>query len=130
MMKSNQNNFSESKSEEVCNEGVNMNETVEIIVGIGALVAVYILTRHFHSWRYSRAYVFIMDDLKKTRCCESCLRSGSPLRQQKLISHGVSGLSAESPGTSGHEANYRYYGNRAILSDCKARGSVDDSIMA
>ncbi len=42
-----------------------MNETVEIIVGIGVLVAVYILTRHFHSWRYSRAYVFIMDDLKK-----------------------------------------------------------------
>ncbi len=42
-----------------------MNETVEIIVGIGVLVVVYILTRHFHSWRYSRAYVFIMDDLKK-----------------------------------------------------------------
>ncbi len=42
-----------------------MNETVEIIVGICVLVAVYILTRHFHSWRLSRTYVFIMDDLKK-----------------------------------------------------------------
>ncbi len=42
-----------------------MNETVEIVVGICALVAVYILTRHFHSWRLSKAYAFIMDDLKK-----------------------------------------------------------------
>ena len=42
-----------------------MNETVEIVVGICALVAVYILTRHFHSWRLSKAYVFIMNDLKK-----------------------------------------------------------------
>jgi hypothetical protein len=42
-----------------------MNETVEIVVGICVLVGVYILTRHFHSWRFSRAYVFIMDDLKK-----------------------------------------------------------------
>ena len=41
-----------------------MNETVEIVVGICALVAVYILTRHFHSWRISKAYVFIMNDLK------------------------------------------------------------------
>ena len=42
-----------------------MNETVEIIVGIGVLVAVYILTRHFHSWRFSRTYVLIINDLKK-----------------------------------------------------------------
>ena len=42
-----------------------MNETVEIIVGVGVLVAVYILTRHFHSWRYSRTYVLIINDLKK-----------------------------------------------------------------
>ena len=43
-----------------------MNETVEIVVGICALVVVYILTRHFHSWWISKAYAFIMDDLKKT----------------------------------------------------------------
>ena len=42
-----------------------MNETVEIVVGIGVLAAVYILTRHFHSWRFSRTYVFIINDLKK-----------------------------------------------------------------
>ena len=42
-----------------------MNETVEIVVGIGVLVGVYILTRHFHSWRFSRTYVFIINDLKK-----------------------------------------------------------------
>ncbi len=42
-----------------------MNQTVEIVVGVGVLAAVYILTRHFHSWRFSRAYIFIINDLKK-----------------------------------------------------------------
>ena len=42
-----------------------MNETLQIVVGIGALLAVYILTRHFHSWRFSRTYLFIINDLKK-----------------------------------------------------------------
>lgn len=42
-----------------------MGETVEIVVGLCVLVVVYILTRQFHSWRFSKAYGTIINDLKK-----------------------------------------------------------------
>lgn len=65
-----------------------MNETVEIIVGIGVLVAVYILTRHFHSWRYSRAYVFIMDDLKKREAVNPASAVVLPYASKSLFRMG------------------------------------------
>ena len=65
-----------------------MNETVEIIVGIGVLVAVYILTRHFHSWRYSRAYVFIMDDLKKKDAVNPASAVDLPYASKSLFRMG------------------------------------------
>jgi hypothetical protein len=65
-----------------------MNETVEIIVGIGVLVAVYILTRHFHSWRYSRAYVFIMDDLKKREAVNPASAVELPYASKSLFRMG------------------------------------------
>ena len=65
-----------------------MNETTEIIVGIGVLVAVYILTRHFHSWRYSRAYVFIMDDLKKKEAVNPASAVDLPYAGKSLFRMG------------------------------------------
>lgn len=41
-----------------------MPETVELIIGIAALLAVITLTRRFHAWRIKRAYRFIIEDLK------------------------------------------------------------------
>ena len=65
-----------------------MSETVEIVVGIGVLVAVYILTRHFHSWRYSRAYVFIMDDLKKREAVNPASAVELPYASKSLFRMG------------------------------------------
>ncbi|MGD2185955.1 MAG: hypothetical protein PVI71_07505 [Desulfobacterales bacterium] len=42
-----------------------MSETTELIIGIGVLILVVALTRKFHAWRFKRAYIFIIDDLKK-----------------------------------------------------------------
>ena len=41
-----------------------MPETVELIIGIAALLAVITLTRRFHAWRIKRAYRHIIEDLK------------------------------------------------------------------
>ncbi len=41
-----------------------MSETTELILGIGALILVIVLTRRYHAWRFKRAYIFIIDDLK------------------------------------------------------------------
>lgn len=66
-----------------------MNETVEIVVGICVLVAVYILTRHFHSWRFSRAYVFIMGDLKKRGAVSPSSAVDLPYAKKSLLRLGA-----------------------------------------
>jgi hypothetical protein len=66
-----------------------MNETVEIIVGIGVLVGVYILTRHFHSWRFSRAYVFIINDLKKRGALNPASAVELPYAKKSILRMGT-----------------------------------------
>jgi len=41
-----------------------MPETIELIIGIAALLAIISLTRRFHAWRIQRAYRVIIDDLR------------------------------------------------------------------
>jgi len=41
-----------------------MSETMQLILGIGALVIVVALTRKYHAWRIKRAFIYIIDDLK------------------------------------------------------------------
>ena len=66
-----------------------MNETVEIIVGIGVLVAVYILTRHFHSWRYSRTYVLIINDLKERGALNPASAVELPYAKKSMLRIGT-----------------------------------------
>jgi hypothetical protein len=66
-----------------------MNETVEIIVGIGLLVAVYILTRHFHSWRFSRTYVLIINDLKKRGAVNPASAVELPYAKKSMLRIGT-----------------------------------------
>jgi hypothetical protein len=42
-----------------------MGETGEIIIGIFLLGAVILLTRQFHGWKIKRAYLTIIEDLKR-----------------------------------------------------------------
>ena len=66
-----------------------MNETVEIIVGVGVLVAVYILTRHFHSWRFSRTYVLIINDLKKRGAVNPASAVELPYAKKSMLRIGT-----------------------------------------
>ena len=66
-----------------------MNETVEIIVGIGVLVAVYILTRHFHSWRFSRTYVLIINDLKERGAVNPASAVELPYAKKSMLRIGT-----------------------------------------
>jgi len=66
-----------------------MNETVEIIVGVGVLVAVYILTRHFHSWRFSRTYVLIINDLKKKGAVNPASAVELPYAKKRMLRIGT-----------------------------------------
>ncbi len=66
-----------------------MNETVEIVVGVGVLVAVYILTRHFHSWRFSRTYVLIINDLKKKGAVNPASAVELPYAKKKMLRIGT-----------------------------------------
>jgi hypothetical protein len=42
-----------------------MSENIELILGIGVLILVFVLSRRFHAWKIKRAYIFIIEDLKK-----------------------------------------------------------------
>lgn len=42
-----------------------MSDNTQLIIGIGVLILVFLLSRKFHAWRFKRAYLFIIDDLKK-----------------------------------------------------------------
>ena len=42
-----------------------MGETGEIIIGVLILGAVILLTRQFHGWKIKRAYLTIIEDLKR-----------------------------------------------------------------
>ena len=42
-----------------------MSQNTELIIGIGVLIVVFVLSRRFHAWRLKRAYLFIVEDLKK-----------------------------------------------------------------
>jgi hypothetical protein len=42
-----------------------MGETGELIIGILVLGAAILLTRQYHAWKIKRAYLTIIDDLKR-----------------------------------------------------------------
>lgn len=66
-----------------------MNETTQIVLGICVLVAVYILTRQFHSWRFSRTYLFIIDDLKKKGALNADAAVHLPYAKKSMLRIGM-----------------------------------------
>jgi hypothetical protein len=42
-----------------------MSETTQLILGIAALILVVTMTRKYHAWRFKRAFIVIIDDLKQ-----------------------------------------------------------------
>ena len=66
-----------------------MSETTELILGICALILVIALTRRFHAWRFKRAYIFIIDDLKKNAAYSPHSAIELPYAQRNLQKMGV-----------------------------------------
>jgi hypothetical protein len=66
-----------------------MNDTLQIVVGIGVLAAVYILTRHFHSWRFSRTYLSIINDLKKREALNPASAVELPYAKKSMLRIGT-----------------------------------------
>ena len=66
-----------------------MSETTELIIGIGALILVMTLTRRYHAWRFKRAYVFIIDDLKKNRAYSAHSAVELPYAERSILKMGL-----------------------------------------
>ena len=66
-----------------------MSETTELILGIGALILVITLTRRYHAWRFKRAYIFIIDDLKNKGAYSAHSAVELPYAQRNLLKMGL-----------------------------------------
>ena len=66
-----------------------MSETMELIVGIAALIAVITLTRRYHAWRFKRAYIFIIDDLKNKGAYSAHSAVELPYAKRNLLKMGL-----------------------------------------
>jgi hypothetical protein len=66
-----------------------MSDKIELILGIGALIIVIILTRRYHAWRFKRAYLFIIDDLKKKGAYSAHSAVNLPYAQKNILRMGV-----------------------------------------
>ena len=66
-----------------------MSETTELILGIGALILVITLTRRYHAWRFKRAYIFIIDDLKNKGAYSAHSAVDIPYAKRNLLKMGL-----------------------------------------
>ena len=66
-----------------------MSETTELILGIAALIVVITLTRKYHAWRFKRAYIFIIDDLKNKGAYSAHSAVELPYTKRNLLRMGT-----------------------------------------
>ena len=66
-----------------------MPETVELVIGIAALLAVITLTRQFHAWRIKRAYRFIIADLKTQGALDPASAVKLPYARRSVSKMGI-----------------------------------------
>ena len=66
-----------------------MSETTELILAIAALIAVITLTRRYHAWRFKRAYIFIIDDLKNKGAYSADSAVDLPYAKRNLLKMGL-----------------------------------------
>jgi hypothetical protein len=68
---------------------MNISEAGEIVIGICALIAVYMLTRQYHAWRMARAYQRIIKDLEEKKAVDSATAVDLPYARQSIIRMGI-----------------------------------------
>jgi len=66
-----------------------MSEKIELILGIGALIIVILLTRRYHAWRLKRAYLFIINDLKKKAAYSAHSAVNLPYAEKNILRMGL-----------------------------------------
>lgn len=66
-----------------------MSEKIELLLGIGVLIVVIILTRKFHAWRFKRAYISIIDDLKNKGAYSAHSAVNLPYAQRNILRMGL-----------------------------------------
>ena len=66
-----------------------MSQGTQVIFGILVLVAVFMLTRKFHTWRVKRAYFFIVEDLKARGALDPQSSVELPYDRRPLIRMGM-----------------------------------------
>lgn len=66
-----------------------MSETTELIVAIGALILVITLTRRYHAWRFKRASMSIIDNLKQKGAYSASSAVALPYAERSLLKMGL-----------------------------------------
>ena len=66
-----------------------MSQNTELIIGIGVLILVFVLSRRFHAWRFKRAYLFIIDDLKRKAAHSAHSAVELPYTKRNLLRMGA-----------------------------------------
>ena len=66
-----------------------MSETGELIIGILVLGIAILLTRQFHAWKIKRAYLKIIDDLKRQGARTPETAVALPYARRSLLQFGV-----------------------------------------
>jgi hypothetical protein len=66
-----------------------MSETTELILGIGALIVVIVLTRKYHAWRFKRAFIYIIDDLKNKGAYSAHSAVALPYAKKNILRMGL-----------------------------------------
>lgn len=66
-----------------------MSETVQIIVALVALIAVYMLTRKVNAWRIKRAYFRIIKDLEEKGALSPSSAIALPYARASIFRVGV-----------------------------------------
>ena len=66
-----------------------MSDKIELILSIGALIVVILLTRTYHTWRSKKAYLFIIDDLKKKGAYSAHSAVSLPYAEKNILRMGL-----------------------------------------
>jgi len=66
-----------------------MAETGEIIIGILLLCAVIFLTRQFHAWKIKRAYLTVIEDLKRHGATTPASAKNLPYAKRSILNFGL-----------------------------------------
>jgi hypothetical protein len=66
-----------------------MSETGRIILSVCVLIAVYILTRKYHTWKTKKTFTTIIEDLKKTEALAPSSAVELPYAKANMFRIGI-----------------------------------------